>query len=226
MLYSLSHPLFPAVVGNYWKYKLYTFKFENWDSSWTYKDINSFGFNVDSLTNFNSYVRREVVDSLFITLNDTIYQCYVFDTYDYRTNEYRGFYYPYWIGEDGVYEMGIFNLSDSLFHKGLRIPSKISLYDIWKGQLSYRLDTSFKTSFLDEICLSKSEIIQTPIGKVSCYVIKARMQVAEDVAGYYDFYYYYTPNIGLVCKIRLYVMGDEKMWALDYISMIQGYSIK
>jgi hypothetical protein len=46
---SYTHDFFPSKVGTEWVFDRYkTPDFTNFDKNWTYKGIDSFGFNIDS----------------------------------------------------------------------------------------------------------------------------------------------------------------------------------
>ncbi len=231
---SSSHFLWPSKVGSYWDYKGYGFSNHfNTDSNWTYEGFNSFGIDLDTVQSNPSLYRLEIVDSIFINIRDTMYECHVFDGYDPVTEKYRNLKSPFWIGEHGIYNMGIYvEGKDSVFNKGLYIPSEIPLNENWGGQIAYRLDGFFlqTKSVVEGKCLSKTEVLKTPMGEFECYVIFTRIWQADDIEGYYDYYKYYVPDIGMVCEIRLSVtpiFGPDAYgwWWLDYISIINDYSI-
>jgi hypothetical protein len=233
-LYSTTHFLWPSAVGSYWDYKVYDFSNHfSTDSNWTYEGFNSFGIDLDTVQIEPSMYRLEVVDSIFINISDTMYECHVFDGYDPVTEKYSNLKTPYWIGEDGLYNMGIYvEGKDTLFNKGLYIPAEIPLNVNWGGQFAYRIDGFLlqTSSVLERKCFSKTEILNTPMGKFECYVILTRIWQADDIHGYFDFYNYYVSGVGLICTIRLNVMpilGPSRYgwWWLDYISIINNYSI-
>lgn len=233
-LYSSTYFLWPTKVGNYWDYKGYNFmNHYNFDSNWTYEGFASFGLDLDTIKSVASLYRLEIVDSVFISIDDTLYSCHVLGGYDLITEKYNDLKFPYWIGNGGIYDMGIFvKGQDSLFNKGLYIPSEIPLNENWGGQMSYRIDGFLLqvTSVVERKCLSKNEVINTPMGTFECYVIFTRIWMADDVAGYYDYYDYYAPGIGKVCRVRLAVtpiLGQERYgwWWLTNISIIENYSI-
>lgn len=233
-LYSTEHYLWPSKVGNYWDYEAYAFlNHFSTDSNWAYKGFNSFNIDLDTVQSSPSLYRIEIVDSVFINISDTIYECHVFDVYDHATQNYRNLKSPYWIGDKGIYNMGIFvEGKDSVFNKGLYIPDEIPLNENWGGQIAYRIDGFLlqTTSVLERKCLSKNEVLNTPMGAFECYVIFTRIWQADDIAGYYDYYNYYAPGVGMVCTIRLAVtpiLGPTSYgwWWLNYISIINNYSI-
>ena len=233
-LYSSTHFLWPSTIGSNWDYNFYQFSnhFSS-DSNWTYQGFNSFGIDFDTIKITPSLYRLEIIDSVFININDTVYECHVFDGYYPVTNTYKNLRFPFWVSEKGIYTMGVYVAGkDSLFNKGLYIPSEISLNENWGGQISYRIGGNYleTSSVIERKCLTKDEIINTPMGKFKCYVIYTRTSQAYDIAGYYDFYDYYAPDVGLVCTVRLAVtpiLGPDSYgwWWLNYISIINNYSI-
>ncbi len=58
-------------------------------------------------------------------------------------------------------------------------------------------------------CISINEVITTPIGVFKCYVFVNRTIVTDDVNGFYDYYQYYTSDVGLICQVVLYISQDE-----------------
>ncbi|MBU0558767.1 MAG: hypothetical protein KKG93_04175 [Bacteroidetes bacterium] len=234
-LYSTTHFLWPANVGNSWDYKGYNFMNHfSTDSNWTYEGFDSFGLDLDTVQSEPSLYMLEIVDSIFINIRDTMYSCHVFDGYDPVTEKYRNLKSPYWIGDDGIYNMGIYvERKDSVFSKGLYIPSEIPLNENWGGQIAYRIDGFLlqTKSVVERKCLSKNEVLITPMGAFECYVIFTRIWMADDIAGYYDYYNYYAPGVGMVCTIRLGGVtpgafpDGEIQWWLDYIAIINNYSI-
>ncbi len=231
-LYSTTHFLWPSTVGSYWDYEGYYFMNHfSLDSSWKYEGFASFGIDLDTVQSDSFLYKLEIVDSIFINIRDTMYECHVFDVYDPLTEKYRNFKTPYWIGDDGIYNMGIYGeRGDTVFNKGLYIPTEISLNINWRGQMSYKQYGYFHSSpVLERKCLLKNEILNTPIGNFECYVIFTRIWQADDILGYYDYYNYYAQDIGMICTIRLAVTpgipNGQVQWRLTYISIIKNYTI-
>ena len=233
-LYSKTHFLWPSKVGSYWDYKGYSFmNHYSIESNWVYKGFASFGLDLDTIKNVPFLTRIEIVDSIFINFNDTLYSCHIFSGYNRVTKKYSDLKFPYWIGDSGIYSMGIYTEGqDTLFNKGLLIPAEIPLNENWGGQVAYRMDGYFlqTNSVVERKCLSKNEVINTPIGLFECYVIFTRVWMADDLAGYFDYYDYYAPGVGKVCRVRLAVtpiLGPNSYgeWWFDYILLLEGYSI-
>ena len=233
-LYSTTHFLWPTKVGSYWDYKGYNFmNHYDFDSNWTYEGFASFGLDLDTIKSVASLYRLEIVDSVFINIDDTLYSCHVLGGYDLVTKEYNDLKFPYWTGYGGIYSMGIYaGRTDSVFSKGLYIPSEIPLNENWGGQIAYRIDGFLlqTSTVLERKCFSKTEVLKTPIGEFKCHVIFTRIWQADDIAGYFDYYDYYAPGIGKVCRVRLAVtpiLGPERYgwWWLTNISLIENYSI-
>lgn len=232
-LYSTEHYLWPSKVGNYWDYEAYAFlNHFSTDSNWAYRGFNSFNIDLDTVQSSPSLYRLEIVDSVFINIKDTVYECHVFDSYDLVTQKYRNLKFPYWIGENGIFSMGIYvDGKDTLFNKGLYIPSQIPLNINWQGQIAARIDGYYleTRTVIERKCLSKNEILNTPMGDFECYVIFTRIWQAADIYGYYDFYEYYVDGLGIICSIRLSVMPEapngSTHWWLDYISIVYSFSI-
>ena len=229
---STSHFLLPVKKGYYWEYKRLTPNIGSVDTALIYKNFSSFGIS----SNYNTpsrYFRWEVVDSIDIYLNGIIYPSFVFDFYFYDQNKYSNYNKPYWFVEDGIYHMGIFEKGiDTVFSKGLYIPASIPLNRPWNGSAVLRYDGKLTSKNVRERkCISKSEIIETLIGKYNCYVIYTREDEADDYTLYIDSYEYFTPNIGLVCKVEIEIdpggeiPGYHGWWRIRYIYMMFNYSI-
>ncbi len=229
-LYSKEHFLWPMKFGNKWEYKRYQFNHSNFDSAWVYKNFDSFGFNLDTVTTKPIIFIDEIVDSLFITLNDTAFSCAVFDTYYPETNSNADFNRVYWCNDDGLYSMGIFGeRGGRVFKKGLMIPTEIPVYQNWKGQIAYRQYGLFHANeVFERYCISKNDTITTSLGKFECYVIKTRLWHAEDIFGFFDFYDFYVPGKGLICRVKMSVVPgtnyESLLWDLFYIDILSNYS--
>lgn len=215
---SYTHFLWPSQKGSYWIYDRYSIAgFENHDSDWIYENYSSFNIDVDTITTFPTSYKKEIIDSMYINLGDSVYPSIILNT---------GYNIPYFIGNDGVYNMGIFeDNGDTLLKKGLYLPKNIFLNEAWNGQLSFRQEGKFQAkNVIDRRCLSFNENIKTPVGNFECYVIKTRIVEAEDYPGYLDFYEYYVPHIGLIAKVRIFILPGH-YWVLDYIDILKNYYV-
>lgn len=230
---TTSHFLLPAKIGNYWEYTRYTPDLGSSDSALVYKNFNSFGLLLNSDVTQQS-IRWEIIDSIDVKLNHIIYPSYVFDFYSFDQSKYVNYNKPYWFGEEGIYHMGIFEKGgDTLFSKGLYIPSNITLNSSWNGSSLIRYNGIFTSKNVEERkCISKNEIIETPIGKYNCYVIYTRENEADDYTLYIDSYEYFAPNIGLVCKVVIDIVPDYEIlpnyrgwWRIRYVYMINNYIV-
>lgn len=215
-LESYNHKLWPTKIGNSWIYDRYFIpNTGNFDSSWSYKNFNSFGIDIDTTQFKPSFFQATIIDSLYVILGDTLYPTVVLNT---------GFKIPYYVGEDGIYNMGIYGEEgDSVFSKGLYLPSNIPLNEPWNGQLSFRQEGRFQVKEVDDRrCLSYSEHINTPAGIFECYVIKTRIREAEDYIGYLEIYEYLAPNIGMVAKVRIFIVPNH-YWFLYNIDLLTNF---
>lgn len=227
------HSLLPAKVGNYWTYIRYTPDLGSPDTALVYKNYNSFGLLLNSSIP-QQKIKWEIVDSIDIKLNNTIYPSYVFDFYSFDQSKYVNYNKPYWFGEGGIYNMGVFETGvDTFFSKGLYIPSIIQINEPWNGSSVFRYDGKLTSAnVIERKCISKNEIIETPVGKYNCYVIYTRENEADDYTLYIDSYEFFAPNIGLVCKIVIDIVPDYEIlethrgwWRIRYIYMINNYSL-
>jgi len=230
---TTSHFLLPAKNGNYWEYKRLTPDIGSADTALIYKNFSSFGISLNSNVPSRDF-RWEIVDSIDIKLDNVIYPSYVFDFFFYDQNEYSNFNKPYWFGEDGIYHMGIFGKGvDTVFSKGLYIPTEVTLNIPWNGSAVLRYDGKFTSKSVKERkCISKNEIIEIPLGKYNCYVIYTREDEADDYTVYIDSYEYFAPNIGLVAKVEIRIVpqgedisGHFGWWRIKYAYMITDFSL-
>lgn len=215
---SYNHFLWPAKIGASWVYDRYLIPDNgNFDSSWTYKNFSSFGVELDSLKIKPSLVQKIISDSLYITLGDTVYPSVVIDT---------GFKNSYYFGEEGVYNMGIYDDGgDSVFRKGLYLPAEIPLNEPWNGQLSFRQEGRFQAKEVDDRrCLSYCELVKTPAGNFECYVIKTRIRESDDYVGYLEIYEYMAPSIGLVAKVKIFIVPNH-YWFLYNIDLLTKFNL-
>lgn len=230
---STPHFLLPATIGNYWEYTRYTPDLGSSDTALVYKNFKSFGLLFNSDVPQQS-IRWEIIDSIDIKLNNVIYPSYVFDFYSLDQSRYLNYNKPYWFGEDGIYHMGIFEKGvDTFFQKGLYIPASILLNSNWNGSSVLRYDGKLTSkNVIERKCISKNEIIETPIDNYNCYVIYTREDEADDYTLYIDSYEYFAPDIGLVCKVVIDIVPDYEVlpthrgwWRVRYAYMINNYSI-
>lgn len=216
---SYSHFLWPNAVGNQWNYNRYvTPNFENFDSSWEYKSFDSFHINFDSLDITPSEFIVKIESKKNILLDDTLYNAHIVN---------NGFRYPYYFGNEGLYSLGIYdNRGDSLLKKGMYLPNPVPTDTSWNGQFNLRIDGILKVvEVFDRRVISKNEVITTPAGTFKCFVIRTMVDEPVDVAGYLTLFEYYTPDVGLVAKVRLLLVPDF-YWYLDYVDLLKSYELK
>ncbi|MGE5353251.1 MAG: hypothetical protein ACM3P0_14310 [Acidobacteriota bacterium] len=215
---SSSHLLFPASVGSQWLYDRYMVEhFVNYNRDWNYKSFGSFGINLDTLKIAPILTKREITDSINITLNDTTYSCVLLN---------NGLKVPYFVGSDGVYNMGIYpDNGDPILKKGLYLPQSIPLNMPWNGQISYVQEGKYKVDeVFDRRCIAFNEAVSTPAGNFNCYVIRTRIREAEDYPGYAEFYDYYAPQIGLVMKVYIFNLPNT-YWSMRHFSVLKSYHL-
>lgn len=220
---SYTHFLWPSKKGSYWiydNYRIYddnNFPIGNNDSNWTYINFKSFGIDLDTVKIQPTIYQTEISDSIYITLNDTVYPCFVFN---------NGFRIPYYSGQDGIYNLGIFEEGgDTLIHKGMFLPAQIELNKPWIAQFVARGPSGFfAIQPIDKRLISLNDTITTSLGEFVCHVIKTRIIEADDYPGYLDFYEYYSPNIGLIAKVRIFIL-PKAYWFLDYIEVLKEYNL-
>jgi hypothetical protein len=219
---SSTHFLWPYQIGSYWEYERYQFVLGDVNKEWEYTDFNSFGFDLDTLQSTSSHI-LEIVDTMKLALNDTLFPVHIFDFK--INNTYTNWRRPYWVGEDGVYSLGISIEQDTLFRKGLYIPSELFDNKTWIGLTTGRQEGRLFVENDTGRCLSINEKIKTLFGDFDCFVLKTRISEADDYPGYLENYKYYAPGIGLVAQVRIFIVPNN-YWFLDYVDIIKNFSIK
>ncbi len=221
---SYTHFLWPSKKGSYWDYDQYIIPgFENHDSNWSYINFKSFGFNIDTILTTNTY-RREIIDTTYFLLNDTLFSCHIIASY--LNNENTNFNKVFWIGKEGLFSMGAFDeKGDTLLDKGIFIPTKINLNKSWNAHSIFLGPSGFSSIMpLDTRLISINDTVKTKAGTFSCSVIRIRIREAEDYPGFDDYYYYYASNIGLVAEVRIFIVPNF-YWFLDFIDILNNYKI-
>lgn len=220
-LYSSTHFLWPAKLGNFWDFTRYRFDLFNTDENWSYNNFTSFGLNFDSVKSKYSY-KLQIVDTINIVIADTLYAGHVFNKI--VNKEYSLWSHPYWIGIEGVFNLGVIIDKDFLFKKCLYLPKILDLNKKWKSNFFGKLEGKLESVITENECLSNNEKLTVFADNFQCYVIRTRYREADDYPGYVDFYKYYTPNIGLVLQVKLFVVPN-KYWNLEYVDVLNNYKI-
>ncbi len=222
-----ANPLTPGGVGSYWKYNMFIYnktkRYEN-DTTWRYKDFSSFRIDFDdtSLTIFDSR-KREIANKLIVHSGDYCYEVIAYINTSLSYTNPKKLYWLYWIGTEGVYEMGGYNEVDTVIIKGLKFPYPIKKGDKWRGQHTYYDGSIFRAeeTILSE-CIADNEKLVTPFFTIdSCYVMLTRIHPSEDVGGYDDYYQYYAPNKGLVCQVLKHTSPNDQDWFI--VSVLLEY---
>ena len=181
--------LIPLAVGNYWAYR-------------------------DSFYSDNSPIEGLTDSAKVVITNEFSHlpgsgdqQSYIWQWY-YPLDQELDYKWIYWNGTDGVYILGGLSSADTLYTKHRILKYPVRLYASWEvPRLVYDLidqqwlldpDSSFTYS-----CVAIDSLLMTPIDSFRCVVFHHRRRQAEDVAGYWDIYDFYTPDIGLVAQITL-----------------------
>lgn len=222
-LNSGEYFLWPYHSNTYWIYNEYIFPFENHETTWVYRNFNSFGLRLDTLLVTNIF-KREIHDSTFLVINDTVFICHTIT--NYINNENRDFNEIFWVGKEGVYSMGAFDgKGNKTLNKGLYLSAELKLNEPWRSQIVFKGPSGFSSIVpIDKRLISINDTISTPLGKISCYTIRTIIDPKEDYPGYYYYYEYYSPNIGLVAKVRIFLLPDH-YWFLDYIELLKNFKL-
>jgi len=223
--------LMPGKVGSYWKYKFYAYNkirhHEN-DSMWSYKDFNSFGISFsDTSLIIRDSTKRKIANSLTVHYGNYYYNVNAYNNNSLSYEQTDNLHWLYWIGQEGIFEMGGYDDTDTLISKGLKFPYPLKKGEKWEGQFTY-YESSFKVepTILSE-CVADNEKLVTPFFTAeSCYVILTRVRQSEDVVSYYDYYSYYVPNRGLVCQVEKGTSYDNRSWSIESILIEYEHFVK
>jgi len=220
------NPLNPGKVGSYWKYLTY-YNSAIWfrDTNWVYHGFDA--FNID----YNTYAwqvidstRREIIEEIEVNIGDTTFITKAFENirlHNQQTSENPK--WLYWNGDCGIYALGGYSAADTLFEKGIKIKYPVEAGEIWHGQdVIYNGADFFTRPSIYTKCISVNEKINTPIGTFECYVFVDRKIVAEDVSGFYDYYKYYSPEVGLICQVVLNIQPNEQL-TKGFVSVLMLY---
>lgn len=224
-LAAAQHFLWPSETGSQWTYERFTKPggFGNYDSGWVYNGYSSFGFDMDSLEKSKTY-KIETLDSIATTINDTVFYSRPFQ-YDFSDSDNKS-ELLFWIGEKGVFSMGANTLEDTLLKKGLYMPRVLKVNMIWNSQVINFGPSGLSTLNPDQtILIAVNDTITTPAGAFETYVVRTRIEEAEDYPGYLTFFEYYAPEIGLVAKVRIFHV-PSLYWFLDYVDLLKNYELK
>ncbi len=220
------NPLNPGEVGSYWKYRGY-YDSAVWfrDSNWVYQGFEAFNINFsDSSWEVTDSTKREIVEEVEATIGNVTYITKVFmNTKQGVQPRKEASRWLYWNGNDGIYSIGGYSILDTLFTKGIRIKYPVEAGEIWQGQDVFYTGAEFFTrESIFTKCISVNETISTSIGTFECYVFVNRKIVAEDVNGFYDYYQYYSPDIGLICQVVLNIQPNE-LSTQGFVSVLMLY---
>lgn len=176
--------LYPISIGNYWKYKIYTY---------------SSGKILPGLT-----------DSLLITIDeeisvefeDRIYKGGV-QTRKFGENTYAEAKWIFTNQSDGLYFLGGIAKKDTIFRKFLYLKYPVKQGETWEVPYMYYNQMSERFEFrpdstLKYICISTNEKINTEIGEFRCIVYHFKEYPEVDVPTYWNYYLYYSPGIGFI----------------------------
>jgi len=219
-------PLNPGEVSSYWKYFGY-YNSTVWfrDSNWVYQGFEAFNINFsDSSFEVIDSTKREIIDETEISIDNTTYIARAFvNTRLSIQPRKEAPKWLYWNSDDGIYSMGGYSITDTLFVKGLKLKYPVKSGEIWQGHNVFYNGVDFFTrKSIFTKCISVNEVISTPIGTFECYVFINRTIVAEDVSGFYDHYQYYAPDVGLICQVVLNISQDE-IETQGFVSVLMLY---
>lgn len=198
--------LLPLSVGNYWKYKIYSY--------------SRFG---EILPDATDSLLLNIDEEVIVNLDGKIYKGGVM-TRKFGDNTFPEARWIYSNLNDGLYYLGGYADTDTLYKKilYLKYPAVESetwslsymAFDLLTGNFIYNSDSTTTIT-----CQTLNNNIKTDVGEFDsiCFFLSERP--AEDVVVYWDYYLYYAPNVGLV-EMEVRSANDnrliQKMVLTDY----------
>ena len=199
--------LLPLSVGNYWKYVTY-----------------SYSLSGEILPGATDSLLLTIDEEVIVSLDGKIYKGGVM-TRKFGDNIFPEARWIYSNLNDGLYYLGGYADTDTLYKKNLylKYPAVESetwshsymAFDLLTGNFIYNSDSTTTIT-----CQTLNNNVKTDFGEFDsiCYFLSEKP--AEDVAVYWDYYFYYAPNIGLVAmEVRSAYDNRliQKMILTDYI---------
>jgi hypothetical protein len=176
-----ANDLQPLAVGNWWEYAIIRPQWQN-PHQGTVREIVS--YEIEAITNegvFKAWAWRSDIDWGLLPE-------------------------PNWLarnGDGGLYLMGGIADTDTFIINEIQYKYPAEPGDTWSvPRLSFS-QTEYKFYISDtlEITLvdNKREV-ETPAGRFRCYVYYYRIPMGEDVLGYFGYYMFYSPGVGLIMQ--------------------------
>lgn len=167
----------PFAVGNWWEYEIQRFS------------------EPDTV--------REVVSELVeVTVGDETFISFAWNS-EIDWGDFPEYIWLARNGDQGLYLMGGVAETDTLFINALQYKYPAEVGETWEvPQVSFsRTDYQFYISdTLSVTLIDNNRQIETPSGKYSCFVYYFQVSMGYDVLGYFGYYLYYKPGIGLVAQ--------------------------
>jgi hypothetical protein len=129
--------------------------------------------------------------------------------------------------DDGLYMLGGIARHDTSIQKILYYKYPVKEGESWNRPLFLYLPEEqrfeFNSDSLIKIsCIQTKKEVVTNIGNFNCLVYHHRERPSEDVLEYWDYYFHYTPGVGLV---KLEIKGSFDNRIIQTVTLV-GYNLK
>lgn len=176
--------LYPISVGNYWKYKIYTYS------------------SGEILPGLTDSLEMTIDEEIIVNIDGRTYNGGV-QTRRFGENTYAEARWIYANMNDGLYYLGGIAEKDTIFQKFLYLKYPVKQGETWKVPYMYYdlVNERFEfkqDSTLEYTCISTNERIDTEIGEFRCVVYHFKEFPEVDVPTYWHYYLYYSPGVGYI----------------------------
>lgn len=188
--------LMPLTTGNTWLYQTQLF-------------IS--GDPVEGLTDSTG---SRIIGQTQVSFEGQMIEVGIQEFFDPASGQAREAKWLTWNGPDGLYSLGGISIRDTLVRKVLKLKFPVEVGESWQfPSLAY--DLGERKFVLDDTltftCVSTDTPFVTLVDTFQCYVYKYSQRPEEDVLEIWDYFFYYTPGVGLVgTEIRSQTFGGLK----------------
>jgi hypothetical protein len=175
----VSDVLQPLAVGNWWEYEILRPQWPN---------------------PHQGTVREIVSEKLNVHINGVVYPTVAWNA-DINWEDFPEYKWLARNGDEGLYLMGGIAETDTFFMNELQYKYPAEVGESWQApRLAFsRFDFKFYIADTLEVTLVDiNKEVNAPAGNFRCYVYYFRVPIADDVLGYFGYYQFYSPRLGLV----------------------------
>lgn len=173
--------LMPLAVGNWWEYEIIRPGWEN---------------------PHQGTVRESVSEQIEVSVDGENYLAWGWNS-EIDRGSYPEFKWLNRNGEGGLYALGGIAETDTIFRNILAYKYPSTIGESWKYHQALFSMSNFKFYVSDTLkitLLDNNRAIETPAGKFKCHVYYFQISMGYDVPGYFGYYIYYKPGIGLIAQ--------------------------